>query len=78
MDAFKQELRKRDEWGVYDSINYHYELIEYPLERLIEYFNGNDPMNEKDVYIFASFVSAQVDKLIGIAQELDNEYESSV
>ena len=78
LDAFKQELTKRDEWGVYDSLNYHYELIEYPLKRLKEYFNGNDPMNEKEAYIFASFVSAQVDELNGIAQELDNGYESSL
>jgi hypothetical protein len=77
LDAFKQELTKREEWGVYDSINYHFELIEYPLGRLKGYFNGNDPMNEKDAYIFASFVSAQVDELKTIAQELDNEYESS-
>lgn len=35
-------------------------------------------MNEKDAYIFASFVSGQVDELICIAQELDNQYESSL
>ncbi|MCG8093235.1 MAG: hypothetical protein JAZ17_06335 [Candidatus Thiodiazotropha endolucinida] len=78
LDEFKQELEKRDEWGVYDSINYHYELIEYPIKRLKEYFNYNDPMNEKDAYIFASFISEQMDELSGIAQELDEKYESSV
>jgi hypothetical protein len=78
LDAFRQELTKRDEWGAYDSIDYHYELIQYPLKRLKDYFNGNDPMNEKDAYIFASFVSGQVDELICIAQELDNQYESSL
>jgi len=78
MDAFKQELTKRDEWGVYDSINYHFELLEYPLSRLKEYFNGNDPMDEKDAYIFASFVSTQIGELNDIAHELDNEYESTL
>ena len=78
LDAFKKELTKRDEWGIHDSINHHFGLIEYPLNRLKKYFNGNDPMNEKDAYIFASFVSAQVDKLSDMAQELDSEYESSL
>ena len=76
LEKFKQKLTDREEWGVYDSINYHYELIEYPLARLKEYFNRNDPMNEKDAYIFASFVSEQVEELKDIAQELDNKYES--
>lgn len=76
LEKFKQQLADREEWGVYDPINYHYELIEYPLIRLKAYFNRNDSMNEKDAYIFASFVSKQVEELKDIAQELDNEYES--
>ena len=76
IERFKNELSSRGEWGVYDSINYHYELIEYPLKRLSAYFEGNDDMNEKDAYIFASFLSDQVKSLKEIANELDEEYES--
>lgn len=76
IEDFKHELTARDEWDVYDSINYHYELIEYPLSRLKEYFNNNDLMNEKDTYIFASFVSEQLEELKQIANELDEKYES--
>lgn len=73
---FQKELSNRGEWDVYDSINYHYELIEYPLKRLEAYFNGNDEMNTKDAYIFASFIAEQVKSLEVIAKELDQEYES--
>lgn len=76
LDNFKRELSSRGEWGVYDSINYHYDLIEYPLKRLGKYFEGNDNMNEKDAYIFASFLSDQVKSLEGIAKDLDGKYES--
>lgn len=77
LDNFKQELNKRSEWGIYDSINYHYELIEYPLKRLAAYFACSDNMNERDAYIFTSFIADQVKKLEQIAQELDDEYNST-
>ena len=77
IDSFKRELINREEWGLYDSIDYHYELIEYPLNRLEAYFEGNDEMNEKDAYIFASFLSEQVKSLEEIAKELDEKYEST-
>ena len=76
IERFKNELSIRGEWGVYDSINYHYELIEYPLKRLTAYFEGNDDMNEKDAYIFASFLSDQIKSLEEIGKELDEQYES--
>lgn len=77
IESFKDELLLRDEWGVYDSIDYHYELIEYPLKRLESYFRGNDAMNEKDAYIYASFLSNQLESLQEIARELDEQYESA-
>ena len=76
IESFKNELSNRGEWGVYDSIDYHYGLIEYPLKRLEEYFQSNDDMNEKDAYIFASFISDQIISLEEIAKELDEKYEA--
>ena len=76
LEDFKQSLKDRNEWDVYDSINYHYDLVEYPLKRLTGYFKGTDDMNERDAYIFTSFIADQVDKLKEIAQELDNKYNS--
>jgi len=75
IESFKNELSLRGEWGVYESIDYYYELIDYPLNRLESYFRGDDAMNEKDAYIYASFLSKQLKSLQEIARELDEEYE---
>ena len=76
LEDFKQALKERNEWDVYDSINYHYDLVEYPLGRLTGYFKGIDDMNERDAYIFTSFIADQFEKLKEIAQELDDKYNS--
>ena len=78
LENLRGELLKRDEWGVYDSINNHYELIEYPLVRLRAYFEGTDDMNEKDAYIFTTFIYEQMKKLKEIAIELDEKYENGL
>lgn len=77
LESFKSELSLRGEWGVYESIDYHYDLIDYPLKRLESYFKGDDDMNEKDAYIFASFLSSQLKSLQEIARDLDEQYEST-
>jgi len=77
IESFKNELSARSEWDGYESIDYLYELIDYPLKRLEAYFNGDGVMNEKDAYIFASFLSNQLNSLHEIASELDEKYESN-
>ena len=71
-------LEKRGEWNVYDSIDYEYELLEYPIQQLGLFFA--EPMggklNEKDAYIFCSFISEQIKTLIKIAEEIDERYGS--
>ncbi|MCR9590638.1 hypothetical protein NB475_14930 [Vibrio alginolyticus] len=76
LESFKSALKARSEWGVYDSVNFHYEQLEYPLQQLEFYFDGESTFNEKDAYIFASFVEKQFDELIEIAKDIDKEYES--
>ena len=76
LDNFEDALESRSEWGVYDSVNFHYELLEYPLQQLELYFNGELTLNKKDAYIFASFVEKQFDELIEISKDIDKEYES--
>ena len=72
-------LEKRGEWGIYPSIDYEYELLEYPLERLREFFSGNEEssLNEKDAHIFAEFTKFRMASLRQIAVEIDERYESS-
>jgi hypothetical protein len=76
-ESFKDELSIRDEWGVHESIDYHYELIDYPLKRLESYFKGDDSINEKDAYIYASFLSDQLKTIQETAKWLDEEHESA-
>ncbi|WP_311567573.1 hypothetical protein [Photobacterium arenosum] len=76
LETFKSVLESRSEWGVYDSINFHYEQLQYPLQQLELYFAGESILNEKDAYIFVSFVEKQFDELIAIVREIDKEYES--
>lgn len=77
IESFKNELTDRGEWGVHDAIDYYYELIDYPLKRLEAYFNGDDAINKKDAYIYASFLWKQLESLQEIARDLDEEYQSA-
>lgn len=79
LNKFKSELEARGEWGIYDSIDYHMELISYPLEQLKQYFSAHEEskLNEKDAYIFTSFMSDQIEILKKIAEEIDEDYTSN-
>jgi hypothetical protein len=79
VENFKIELVKRGEWGVSESINYHYEKIVYPIAELEQYFDSkeNSKLNDEDAYIFTSFLREQVAFLETISAEIDEEYEST-
>lgn len=79
VEKFKSELSKRGEWDISESINYHYDKITYTLTELEQYFEGtgNSKLNDKDAYIFTSFLREQVRCLENIAAEIDEEYEST-
>lgn len=76
LTRFKDLLEKRGEWGIYDSVNYQYELLEYPLEELKSFFTNRaaSKLNDKDAYIFCAFVREQLKTLQQIAREIDDEY----
>ncbi len=61
IEHLKNELSNRGK--NYRVIDDYYEYIEYSLKRLSAYFESNDNMNQKDAYIFASFLSYQVELL---------------
>lgn len=79
LDRFKAMLKARGEWGIHDSINYECELLQYPLEELGSFFTdrANSTLNEKDAYIFTSFVQNQMKQLQVMASELDEEYSET-
>ncbi|EPS8492383.1 hypothetical protein ACVH8U_001235 [Yersinia enterocolitica] len=74
LSTFQSELEKRSEWGVSGSISFHYEQLEYPMIQLCSYFDGTSDLNDKDAYIFISFVEKIFNALQVIAVEIDSDY----
>jgi hypothetical protein len=76
LTRLKQLLEKRGEWRIYDSVNYEYELLEYPLAKLKSFFTNRaaSKLNAKDAYIFCAFIREQLKTLQQIAREIDDEY----
>jgi hypothetical protein len=79
LQNFREAIAKRS--ITYDSINYVYELLEYPMTELEAFFenaqNGKElNINEKTAFIFAFFVEKQFDELISMAKEIDEDYSS--
>ncbi len=72
-------LVKRGEWGIYDSINYEYDLLQYPIQQLGLFFTESisEKPNNKDAYIYCAFIREQIKSLIKIAEEIDEEYQSA-
>jgi hypothetical protein len=64
--------------GTYDSIDYLYELIEYPLGQLEAYLNGKESeiSGASAAKIFSFFVERHVGELRTIAAEIDDEFGS--
>ncbi len=75
----KALLEERGDWGIYDSVNYEYELLEYPISQLQLFFSEptSSKLSVKDAYIFTSFVQNQFKSLRQIAEEFDEQYASS-
>ncbi|CAN5771998.1 hypothetical protein BH11PSE7_BH11PSE7_31400 [soil metagenome] len=76
LERFQSMLELRGEWGVHESINYEFGLIEYPIKQLSIYFSkkSESKLNEKDAYIFCAFIGAQLKSLIKLAEEIDLQY----
>jgi len=77
LSGMKSLLQERGGWGINDSIDYEYELLAYPLERLAGFFDDNraSSLNDKDAFIFCAFVQHRIETLRHIAEEIDAEYE---
>ncbi len=76
----REGLRERGGLGTYDTVEYHLQLVDYPLEQLAQYFesSGTGRLNERDAFIFISFVEGQMDELRRMAVEIDATYQSEV
>lgn len=74
--TFKEALVKREIFEAYDLEDV-FEWTEYPLSKLMLYFEGTvDNLNNKDAYIYLSYLRKQIDELHQIAKEIDEDYEA--
>ncbi|MFA6596936.1 MAG: hypothetical protein WCS69_04370 [Ignavibacteriaceae bacterium] len=79
LGEFITELQNRGVYDAYDWLKYHIELIEYPLERLRNYFYRIDDVpNDKDAYIYIFFLEKQFKEIVQMAKEIDAEYQEDL
>lgn len=80
LTEFKEALQKRGTLGAYDEIEHHLGLAAYPLEQLVEYFvsGGRGKLNDRDAFIFISFLEDELRTLREMAAEIDEEYARDV
>lgn len=79
IEAFKDGLKDREILEAYEEDaggTHTLELLAYALQKLQTYFRNSAEarINEKDAYIFATFVKVQVEGLRQYAREIDEEY----
>jgi len=72
LQALKKELTYRGEWGVYDTVDFCYQKIEYPLSCLESFFDSSDSISQENAYIYSCFLLSKIIELRKIAKELDS------
>jgi hypothetical protein len=80
LDSFEAELKKRGmAIGTYDTVEYLYEDISFPLKELKKFFEkqSSEIASEKGAVIFAEALQGFFSRLRGIAEELDEHYGSA-
>jgi hypothetical protein len=79
VDDFRRGLEARGfHFGTCDSIEYIYELIDYPLGQLEEYLHGKESeiRNPRAATVFSFFIEKKVEELRMIATEIDKDFGS--
>ena len=56
VNGYREDLIERGKWDLSDGAGYDYDLIQYPLEQLRDYFAQSSSLSAKDAYIYTSFV----------------------
>ena len=77
VERFKAKLAERGVAEAYDSVKYHLDLVSYPLQELMLYFDRSGPskLNERDAYIFVHFTQNEINRLRNMAVEIDESYQ---
>jgi hypothetical protein len=76
IEEFKTALEKRQLIKSYE-LEDDFIWTEYSLQKIFKYFENSEKesLNEKDAYIYFSYLKKQIDKLHQIAKEIDEEYQ---
>ena len=74
---FQSKLAERGVAGAYDSVEYHLDLVGYPLQELDRYFAnpGVSRLNERHAVIFTQFAQGEIQTLRQMAAEIDESYQ---
>lgn len=78
VNEFEDHLRKRDLLPAYEFVGYELEETKYALDELSKYLTktGDNRLHPKDASIFLFFSRSKLDNLKGMANEIDEQYES--
>jgi hypothetical protein len=74
VETFRSALTDRDELPGNEFIQYHFDQLQNPFDRLRGFFDGNSPLNADDAYAIAFFLHAKLKELAEIAAEFDETY----
>jgi hypothetical protein len=77
LDRFEQTLKKRGlDLGTYDSIEYRYGEIEYPLGELRKFIDGtaSEIPSRKAARVYADALQSSFTELMDLAGSIDEEY----
>ncbi|MEM1452300.1 MAG: hypothetical protein AAGI22_24550 [Planctomycetota bacterium] len=75
---FKQALTDRDALEAYEGVTITLDEVEWPLQRLRAYFEGEEgELIDRSAYIFTTFCKGRVEELRQMAVEIDEEYAST-
>jgi hypothetical protein len=74
---FRMALETR---GIFQAYNLEddFEWVEYAISKIKQYFDDSSELklNEKDAYIYLSFLKTQIKQLEQTAKEIDDDYVS--
>ncbi|MCY2981927.1 MAG: hypothetical protein NTU79_24970 [Planctomycetota bacterium] len=74
VETFRTALTDRDELPGNEFIQYHFDQLQNPFDRLRGFFDGNSPLNAEDAYAIAFFLHAKIKELAEIAAQFDETY----
>jgi hypothetical protein len=76
VEKFRSALTNRGELPGNDFINYKFDELRNPFNRLRGFFSGNSPLNAEDAYAITFFLRAKVQELAELAREMDESYNA--